>query len=216
MPICMVKNCTAAAETIHLSDGIDEHELDLCAHHWGRAQGGEDREVVTDDRPVVLRGENHPWTLLASSATRRTEPHPGLVLRLTLARRGEPTDLEVFVTPEESEVLHGMLNVPGSCNDTAPTACGSTPRFAHFLQHRALSAGPVRRGHSRPGRHSRPHARRTGPSRRPRPGARHPFSTTTSRSALPSGHERPAPTSAGTSTATGRRAPGAAGPTRSR
>ncbi|MCM3487633.1 hypothetical protein, partial [Kocuria rosea] len=74
MATCMVKNCTATARTAHLSDGLDEHELELCPEHLGRTQAGEDWTVVADDAPVVLMGENQPWNLIASSATYRTEP----------------------------------------------------------------------------------------------------------------------------------------------
>ncbi|MEX5297196.1 hypothetical protein RCG67_00265 [Kocuria sp. CPCC 205292] len=102
----------STAGSTHLSDGLDEHELELCPEHLGRAQAGEDCTVVIDDAPVVLMGENHPWNLIASSATYRTEPHRGVVLKLTMVRRGESADLDVFVSPDEAEVLTGLLNSP--------------------------------------------------------------------------------------------------------
>ncbi|MGQ1799081.1 hypothetical protein ACT4S5_18395 [Kocuria oceani] len=110
MATCMVKNCTATAQSAHLSDGLDEHELQLCPEHLGRAQAGEDWTVVADDAPVVLMGQNHPWNLIASSATYRTEPHCGVVLKLTVVRQGQSTDLDVFVSPDEAEVLTKLLN----------------------------------------------------------------------------------------------------------
>lgn len=56
--------------------------------------------------------EHHPWNLIASSATYRTEPYHGVVLELTAVRHGETTDLDVFVSPDEAEVLTGLLNDP--------------------------------------------------------------------------------------------------------